>query len=312
MTSLEQNSADHVATAAPMEPDSVFVKKKSLLHRVLTGIGAALFVIVMIFIPSGKVAGLPFALAVAILSLIAASEFYRAVRRQGAEPNEPLGFIACLLFQLAAWDRGSSTLDPFLPALLTLLVLVTMLIELAKPKQKPILNMGATLLGSIYCGWLLSFTVLLHNSNMLVRAPIHGTLPGEWLVLFVIACTSFNDVGGLFVGSAFGKTKLAPLISPGKTWEGAFGGVVFAAGLGTALGAWIHMPLVTAAALGAVLAVVGLVGDLSESALKRDLGVKDFGVLLPGHGGVLDRIDSVLFTAPVAYYLCLLIERFIH
>ncbi len=158
-SSLDQNLSAYILSLRA-RGQATSGAKKIVAPPDFHGLRRRLVVIAMIFIPSGKVAGLPFALAVAVLSLIGASEFYRAVRRQGAEPNEPLGFIACLLFQLAAWDRGSSTLDPFLPALLTLLVLVTMLIELAKPKQKPILNMGATLLGSIYCGWLLSFTVL--------------------------------------------------------------------------------------------------------------------------------------------------------
>jgi phosphatidate cytidylyltransferase len=253
-----------------------------------------------VFLPGN---GLPFALAVALISVMAVSEFYRAVRRQGAEPSDGLGLFACIVFQLAAWRRDGHLLDPYLPALLTLLVLVTMLVELIKPKHKPILNIGATLLGAIYCGWLFSFLVLIHGLNVVAKAPISHTTPGQWLVAFVIGVTAANDSGGLFIGNWLGRHKLAPSISPSKTWEGAVGGLVLSILAACGVGLWIHLPIASAIAMGAVFAIVGLIGDLCESALKRELGVKDFGVILPGHGGILDRIDSVIFTAPVAYYI---------
>jgi phosphatidate cytidylyltransferase len=274
-------------------------KTKSLLQRIATGLGVLAVTFAATFFPGGLV----FALSVAAICVIAANEFYRAVRRQGAEPSDFLGFLAVVLFQLGAWMRGTNALDIFLPAFLVLLVLAAMLVELVKPKHTPILNIGATLLGSIYIGWLFSYLVLIHGSTSLAVAPIAGTTPGEWLVVFVVAITSSSDVGGLFFGNAFGRRKLAPSISPSKTWEGAIGGVALATLVGGLIGAWIHLPVGFSIATGAVLAAVGLLGDLCESALKRELGVKDFGVILPGHGGMLDRVDSILFTAPVAYYL---------
>jgi phosphatidate cytidylyltransferase len=276
-------------------------KKRSLLRRILVGLAAMVVTMTCVFLPGYY--GLPFALSVAVISVMAVSEFYSAVRKQGAEPSEGLGIFACILFQIAAWRREGNPLDPYLPALLTLVVLVTMLVELVKPKHKPILNIGATLLGAIYCGWLFSFLVLIHGLTTVAKAPIAGTTAGEWLVAFVIGVTSANDSGGLFVGNWLGRNKLAPSISPSKTWEGAFGGMVLAMLAAAGLGLWIHLPIGEALTMGAVFAAVGLVGDLCESALKRDLGVKDFGVILPGHGGILDRIDSVIFTAPVAYYI---------
>jgi len=294
-------------TAEPSVPqDTVQQEKrrKSLLLRIVTGVGVIVVVSCVNFVPGS---GLPFALSVAVISIIAASEFYRAVRKQGAEPSELLGLLACVLFQVEAWRRAGNTQDPFLPAFLTLLILVTMLVELVKPKQKPILNIGATLLGGIYCGWLFSFLVLLHGTHMLNYVPIAGTRPGQWLAFFVIGVTAANDSGGLFVGNALGRHKLAPAISPAKTWEGAAGGAVLSIITAALIGRWIHLPLGPAIALGALMAVAGLIGDLCESALKRELKVKDFGVILPGHGGILDRIDSILFTAPVAYYFLLIL-----
>jgi phosphatidate cytidylyltransferase len=296
-------------SAAAARPEdsaaSAAARGTSLLVRIATGLGAGAFVIVLIFLPQEH--GLPFVLAVSGVGITAMSELFRAVRRQGGEPSEFLGYLACILIELSAWRMAGNNLDDYLPALLTLLVLVAMLAELIKPKQKPILNVGATLLGAIYCGWLLSFLVLIHGWHRIAHPPIGGTTAGEWLCVFTIAVTSFNDVGGLFVGNAYGRHKLAPSISPKKTWEGMIGGIALSMIVAFLLALWTHMPLWPSVVLGALLAVAGLTGDLCESALKRELGVKDFGILLPGHGGILDRIDSVLFAAPVAFYGLLLI-----
>ena len=283
------------------------------MRRLVTGILGATGYIVAVF--SNQVlahifhgwppalAGLPFAVIVAVFCIIGAQEFYSAVRRQGAMPSDVLGLVACVLFELVAWHWSGNRLIPYLPAVLVLLLLTALLVELAKKEHKPILNIGATLLGALYVGWLSSFLILLHGLNSPVAVPpIAGTSRGEWLVLFVTAVTWIGDTGGLFVGSWFGRHKLAPQISPNKTWEGALGSVVCSVVLALLLGRWIAFPMIHAAILGVLLGVFGLVGDLCESSLKRELGVKDFGALLPGHGGVLDRIDSILFTAPLAYY----------
>jgi len=287
-------------------------RSASLLRRVVTSIVGLSAYLFLVFVHSHW-SGLPFALGIAALSVIGANEFYRAVRRQGAEPSDFLGLVACVVFQLEAWLRsghripGFVDVDPILPAFLVLLVLVTLLVELTKRRHKPILNIGATLLGAIYVGWLLSFITLLHGipnkalGHILVP-PIAHTTVGQWLVILVSFCTMAGDIGALFTGNWLGRHKLAPEISPSKTWEGAVGGFSCSVLMAWGLSVWLSFPTVHAIALGIIIGVFGLLGDLCESALKRDLGVKDFGVILPGHGGVLDRIDSVLFTAPLAYY----------
>jgi len=312
--SISSQSTNKPSSTASREPNS---RKGVLTRRIITGVLGASGYLVAVF--SDQVfglihawppflQGLPFALGVAVFCIIGVEEFYHAVRRQGAMPSDFLGYVACIIFQLAAWRRAGSKLDPYLPALLCLLLLITLLVELAKKQQKPILNIGATLLGAIYVGWLFSYLTLLHGLNTLpgpntiVRPPIQGTTQGEWLVVFVTAITWMGDTGGLFVGYLLGRHKLAPNISPNKTWEGALGSVCSGLLIAWLLARWIDFPMPHALILGALLAVFGLVGDLCESSLKRDLGVKDFGVLFPGHGGVLDRIDSILFTAPLAYY----------
>jgi phosphatidate cytidylyltransferase len=132
-------------------------------------------------------------------------------------------------------------------------------------------------------------------------------IPGENgpdLLLLAMLCVTLSDAGAYYVGSAFGRHPMAPVISPKKTWEGAAGGVV-----GSVVGAWVahvwffqRLTLPHALVLGVLLCGAGILGDLGESALKRAAGVKDSSALLPGHGGVLDRVDSLLVAAPVLYY----------
>jgi len=133
----------------------------------------------------------------------------------------------------------------------------------------------------------------------------------EW-VLLALFVTFGSDTAAYFIGKAFGKHKLAPQISPGKTWEGAiagvFGGIVIAL-LFTFSSPWqLPIDYLEAVLLGAVISVVGQLGDLVESLLKRNFGFKDSGFLMPGHGGILDRLDSILFAGAAAYGYCLLIK----
>ena len=300
-----------MADPTPARPRH-FLSERSMLIRIVVGLALAALYISLIFAYNG----LPFALFIAILSVIGAKEFYNAVRKQGGEPTDALGLLACIGFQLSAWTYYGQKFAPFLPALMLVLVIGTLLGELGKRRPKPIVTIGTTLIGAVYAGWLLSYLTLLHGmqpgmirpngENMpLLVPPFHNTTPGEWLVIFVSACTFMSDTGALFVGKALGRHKLAPAISPGKTWEGSAGGVLTSLLTGAGLGLWLHLPLVHALGLAALCAIFGQIGDLCESALKRDLGVKDFGTVLPGHGGILDRIDSLLFSAPLAYYYVL-------
>ncbi|MBA3571545.1 MAG: phosphatidate cytidylyltransferase, partial [Pyrinomonadaceae bacterium] len=124
------------------------------------------------------------------------------------------------------------------------------------------------------------------------------------LLCFFFLVLMGSDTGAYFVGRAFGKRKLAPSISPEKTWEGVAGGLLAGLLMGTIAHFWFfrELPLKLALPLAAVMTVVGILGDLTESALKRSAGAKDTANILPGHGGLLDRLDSLLFNAPVIYY----------
>jgi phosphatidate cytidylyltransferase len=151
-----------------------------------------------------------------------------------------------------------------------------------------------TLLAILYVGWLLGFGILLHHTSPL----------GDELVLFLVGVTWIGETAAYLVGSSMGRHKLAPVISPRKTVEGAVAQVVASVVSGAALGAWFlpSCGLAVAVAGGAMLGVVGQIGDLAESVIKRSVGTKDTGGLIPGHGGVLDRIDSLLFNLPAFYY----------
>jgi phosphatidate cytidylyltransferase len=149
-----------------------------------------------------------------------------------------------------------------------------------------------TLFGAIYVGWLLGYAIWLQ-----------GRAGGPQLVLFLVGVTWAGESAAYLVGSSVGRHRLAPILSPRKTVEGAVAQIIASIAAALALGGWLlpACSLVGAAGAGAVLGVVGQVGDLAESAIKRSIGTKDTGGLIPGHGGMLDRIDSLLFNAPALY-----------
>jgi phosphatidate cytidylyltransferase len=270
-----------------------------MLVRIRSGIVAAVVYGFILFLPTTII----FAIAIGIFSILGVRELYRAVRKQGGDPNEFLGIAACGLFQFAAYTHHGASFTPYQPVFLLFLVLVALLSELFKGRPKPTLSIGATLLGGIYVGWLSSYVTLIHGIyEPIVHLPIAHTTSGEWLVFFVSAATWLSDSGALFFGKGLGRHKMAPNISPQKTWEGSIGGILMSLIGGALIGAWIQLPLDKSLPLALICGVFGQLGDLCESALKRDLGLKDFGDVIPGHGGILDRIDSILFAAPLAYY----------
>jgi phosphatidate cytidylyltransferase len=263
--------------------------------------------------------GVMFAPAVGILAIIGAYEFYRGARRLGAEPLAWLGITACFLMVVSAGALPAGVLTRLPSLVLALLFMAGLLVELLRPQRAPIRDVGATVLGAVYVGWLLSFLVLLRNltgQGPPFQPPLtHLGLTwldtgsyGAWLVLFLLFVTWAYDTGAYFAGRFLGKHKLAPAISPGKTIEGAAGGIVGSVVVAYLAGGFMAFPVWTRIAAGALIAVMAMIGDLTESAMKREIGIKDFGAIMPGHGGVLDRLDSMLFTAPTLFYFLLLVR----
>ena len=247
--------------------------------------------------------GVLFTGALALVALLGSGEFFRALRMRHFRPSSGGGFAAVLLIQISAWGSSNRLLDDLMPLFLVVMAIGTLIHQVVRRESEPLANTGVTFFGVIYVGWLMSFLIRLRSfDGSIAPFPFPETPRGAWIVLYVFAVTWITDTGAYFVGSRFGRRKLAPRLSPNKTLEGAIGGMVFACLLSVAWGHWIGLAWWHTIVLGPVLGLLGQAGDLCESALKRDLGIKDFGGIMPGHGGILDRFDSLLFTAPIAYY----------
>ena len=151
--------------------------------------------------------------------------------------------------------------------------------------------------------WGLMITVfsLSHTALLLSYGTVHGH--GAGALLFLVALTQFNDVAQFTFGNLFGTHKITPSVSPKKTWEGFIGGLVATACVAMVVGPYLTpMPMAWSAAAGAIIAAAGFLGDVTMSSFKRDMGVKDASQLIPGHGGILDRVDSLIYSAPVFFH----------
>jgi len=240
-----------------------------------------------------------FTLLVAICGLLAAFEFYQIVAGAKVPPLTYFGLIWTLLFILSPHFNY----DFLTPLLLTSAVVLSLIWLLLRPqKERAFIGWAWTIAGILYVGWLLSYFVALR-----------GLDDGRNWVFLALFITFGSDTTAFFVGRALGRHHLAPRISPGKTWEGAIAGVCGAIIVSLFFTLpWLFAlpnPLYLkdfsygqAILLGLLVSIFGQLGDLTESLLKRNMGVKDSGKLLTGHGGFLDRIDSVVFAGIVVYY----------
>ncbi len=238
--------------------------------------------------------GLPWLFwGVAAVIVVASMEFYRMLERIGYQPVREAGVAAGVLFALqAAWPQ------PWQDAVLPAIVLYTVGVQLRHGRPaRAVANTALTLLGAVYVGYLMSYILRLRALGI---GPTGA--PGAAAALLVVFSVWAADSAAYFVGLGAGRRKLFPGISPNKSVEGAAGGVVAGLGAGFVCGAAFHVALPIAAAVGGLCAVASILGDLWESTIKREVGVKDAGGILPGHGGMLDRFDGLLFAMVVAYY----------
>jgi phosphatidate cytidylyltransferase len=241
--------------------------------------------------------GIFFLLLVDLIILAGMTEFFRLMEAKGYRPSRLLGYAASIAVSVHVYRGG-----PALTLVVTLILLMIMIREIFRPRvDKAVTNIAVTVLGVMYVGWLASHFVLLRElPGRLGVDPDYGARLVFFAALVIWVC----DTAAYVVGITFGRHKLIPRVSPAKTWEGAVGGT-----LGGALAGWAcavaFLPFITpssGALMGLVSAVLGQLGDLVESLLKRDAGIKDSAELIPGHGGILDRVDSLLFSVPVLYY----------
>jgi phosphatidate cytidylyltransferase len=232
---------------------------------------------------------------------LALFEFWKLAQPRGLKKPDlaALYLGGGALFTVFCFNEPGQNVDVYMIQLI-LMVLTVGIMAAATFRGAPFDNMitatGATLLGVVYI-------VLLGGHLVALRTGFPQPLSAHLLSFFFLVVMG-SDTGAYYVGRAFGRHKLAPKISPGKTWEGAVGGVAAALLLAAVSHYWFfwNLPLKLALPLAAIMAVLGIIGDLTESALKRSVGAKDAAKILPGHGGMLDRLDSLLFNAPVIYY----------
>ncbi|MFF5293384.1 phosphatidate cytidylyltransferase [Paractinoplanes globisporus] len=219
-------------------------------------------------------------------------EMTRALKVTGAEPPLIPLLGGALLMVGLAWHDGADSLLVGLGVT----VVASLLWRLADGPRAVRRDFMPTLLIAVYVPFLLSFAVLLQLPD--------ADTDGRWRILCTLFAVVLSDTGGFVAGVFLGRHKMAPSISPGKTWEG-FAGSICAAAIGSALFLYflLDIPSYWGLLFGVVLSVVAVIGDLAESMLKRDLGLKDMSHLLPGHGGIMDRLDSILFAVPTAYLL---------
>ena len=228
-------------------------------------------------------------------------EFYVFAKKRDLKPDAVAGYLgAAALFVVFYIPRRGELLDLLWLTQMVLIIFVVGTLIAAtlrgSPFEKMLGSVGATILGVLY-------VVFLGGHLVALRTGFTQAVSADLLSFFFLVLMG-ADTGAYYIGKTLGKHKLAPAISPGKTWEGVAGGIIVGLLMATLAHFWFfrELPLKVAIPLAAVMMIVGILGDLTESALKRGSGAKDAAKLLPGHGGVLDRLDSLLFNAPLIYY----------
>lgn len=248
-----------------------------------------------------------------LLGVLTLHEFYTLVARMGAKPFHFMGLVIAALMIAGPFYLAWFTDEPeIVSSLATGLLVVSLIISCIRvlgerdPSSR-VEAIAATTGGLLYVPYLMQFLV-----RILMRDA--DSTENLTLCLWVVAVSKFCDVGALLTGLAIGKHKMAPTISPKKTWEGAVGGVLISAGIGAALSFFLSEQLpvrltpLIAALVATPLATITIVSDLIESAVKRRADIKDTGQLIPGIGGAFDLTDSLLLTAPVAYFIFLFLD----
>jgi len=274
-----------------------------LLHRVLTGAVGIPIGLLLIYLGGWWFAG-----AVALIAIGGLRELYLLLAARDKKALPWLGYpLALALVAMAATVHSGPMAAPLgaEAALLVVAFAIAAWWLLAPPARRSGDKLFATISAHVYVPQLLGYLVRLRSMSALSITPrgSETELPlGMLLMALLMAVICGMDSAAYGVGSKWGRRKLCPAISPGKTVEGAIAAFLTAALLSGAIGYWFRLPLVHGIVLGAAIGVLGQAGDLFESMLKRRAGVKDSGAVLPGHGGVLDRFDSLLFAAPAAFF----------
>ncbi|HXY20233.1 MAG TPA: phosphatidate cytidylyltransferase [Gemmatimonadales bacterium] len=262
-------------------------------------------VAIPVAVAAAYVGGWVLAALLALIGVLATRELYGLAAATGVDPLRRSGMAAAVAIPLATyWAKGSEIhfAEPaiYLGALWMLFVIAAAAWRRG-PSGRPLAAVSVTVFSVLYASGLLCFAIVLRHPTGIGLESRTGTA----LLFFPLALTWIGDTAAMAGGKLIGGPKLAPTLSPSKTWSGAVSGLVAAVLSAWAYAVWIlepvgrPLPLVAALVAGAAIGVTGQAGDLAESLLKREVGVKDSSALIPGHGGMLDRIDSLLFVLPV-------------
>ncbi len=271
---------------------------KSIL-RVITG-----FIFGIIALACMIFGGLSLLLLIGLIVYLCSKEYVDILKHKGFYPSMKVILFADAVFAIIAYLNKFS----LVPVAFTIGTISAFMWVLFRGRQPYIANAATTILGFVYSGWFPLHLLFLrdlgadnHTSmQLLFKTDIFNA--GFGYVLFMFLLVILTDVGCYYFGVNLGKHKLAPVISPNKTIEGSLGGALCAIIGGFIIAYFIKLPWYHALIAGFLVTVCAQIGDLCESLIKRDAGVKDSGDLLPGHGGFLDRTDSYIFTIPVMYY----------
>jgi len=252
--------------------------------------------------------GLPLVLLLVAAAALATRELFDLAERQQIRPARVLGLVSAaaispIAYAAIASPETRAVVDAAWPyaAAIWLIAILTWALLTRAPTDRPLAAVGVTVLAVAYAGALPAFLLDMRHHGHGLRS-----WAGAWLVFFPLVVTWVCDTAAMFGGRAFGGAKLAPTVSPGKTRSGSLAGVVGGLAVAPVFGAavfprvGVDVPLWQLLVVAAVLGVIGQVGDLAESLFKREAGVKDSSHLIPGHGGVLDRLDSLYFVIPAA------------
>jgi phosphatidate cytidylyltransferase len=285
--------------------------------RIISGIIA-----IALALLSTLLGGWYFTVMIAIVVFLGQQEYFKLVVARGIAPAAKTTMLVSQLLLIICTLQGNLA-DAVMPIAGTFICFYL----LFQPKMATIADISASIMGLFYVGYLPSYWVRLRSLGSIAvsNLPLGGYWPGSWqdildsrnlaslpqgfsATVLTFLCIWAADIGAYTIGKFFGKTRLSD-ISPKKTVEGAVFGISASIGIavtGTYYLQW-PQPLYTGLAFGLLIGIASLLGDLIESALKRDAGVKDSGQLIPGHGGILDRTDSYIFTAPLVYYFVTLL-----
>ncbi len=303
---LEHPTASNDAPDVPISSEPVPTKGRrgpasELTQRVVFGVLAGPITVLLVWI-----GGIPMAVLLSAASGVAAWELFRMARATGAAPLAGLGVCGAALVPLYMLTEPRGVFE-FPPVLLAGVVLVVLTVAIWRRgvAGRPLSSVATTVFGIAYTGGLLSFAEGIRYHRYVV-----SEMGGAALLLLPVLLTWANDIGAFFSGRLFGRRKLIPAVSPGKTVAGAIGGLVACLILCLVYVHFVLRPFAQLSlsprnlvAFAVVVSAAGQLGDLAESLLKREAGVKNSSGIFPGHGGVLDRIDSLLFVLPVAWAL---------